>query len=168
MSVSRYEVEVADLGAVLARLNFLVRAESLPDGVTVAQARTLATLRDGGGQRIGDLAALEGVAQPSMSALVARLERRGWIARQPNEHDARVVTVALTEDGRILLDSIVGRRTQILHGYIDGLPEAARTALLGAVPALFLLLAQAARVVDLPVEEVCTVLTTGRVGKYPA
>jgi DNA-binding MarR family transcriptional regulator len=37
----------------------------------------LSTLADGGLRRITDLAAIQGVAQPSMTAMVATLERAG-------------------------------------------------------------------------------------------
>src|SRR3954462_14106327 len=43
----------------------------------------LGLLRDTGPRRVTDLAATEAVAQPTMTALVGRLERLGLVARRP-------------------------------------------------------------------------------------
>ena len=67
----------------------------------------LARLRDGGPQRITDLAGAEAVAQPTMTTLVGRLERLGlvergagdelqvWLLRRNGRLDRGVVGVVL-------------------------------------------------------------------------
>ena len=62
-------------------------------------ASVLATLRDNGPQRITALADAEAVAQPSMTTLVARLERDGLVAARARPDDARAVLVHLTDEG---------------------------------------------------------------------
>src|ERR1700756_2724770 len=64
----------------------------------------------GGPQRITDLAELEGVAQPTMTQLVNRLERQGLVSRERQRDDGRVVVVSTTETGIVALD---GYRDQI-------------------------------------------------------
>lgn len=50
-------------------------------------------------QRITDLAAAEGVTQPAMTLLVDRLQERGWLKREPDSEDRRVVRVSATPSG---------------------------------------------------------------------
>jgi DNA-binding MarR family transcriptional regulator len=52
-----------------------------------------------GPRRITDLTELEGMAQPTMTLLVKRLEEKGWVRREGLPDDGRVVMVSLTEDG---------------------------------------------------------------------
>jgi DNA-binding MarR family transcriptional regulator len=46
-----------------------------------------------GPRRITELAELEGLAQPSMTLLVKRLEERGWLTRGGQPDDGRVVVI---------------------------------------------------------------------------
>ena len=62
----------------------------------------LATLRDAGPHRITALAGAEGVAQPTMTNLVGRLERRGLVERTTDPHDARAVLVAIAPGDRTM------------------------------------------------------------------
>jgi DNA-binding MarR family transcriptional regulator len=52
-----------------------------------------------GPRRITELAELEGVAQPTMTLLVRRLQERGWTEREGLPDDGRVVIISLTEAG---------------------------------------------------------------------
>jgi DNA-binding MarR family transcriptional regulator len=52
-----------------------------------------------GPRRITELAELEGVAQPTMTLLVKRLEEQGWTRREGLPDDGRVVIISLTEPG---------------------------------------------------------------------
>jgi DNA-binding MarR family transcriptional regulator len=58
----------------------------------------LSVLTDGP-RRITELAEAEGVAQPTMTLLVKRLQERGWVERQGMPDDGRVVLVSITEAG---------------------------------------------------------------------
>ena len=51
-------------------------------GLSLTAAATLTTLRRSGPSRLTDLAAGEGVTQPSMTALVARLADQGLVQRR--------------------------------------------------------------------------------------
>jgi DNA-binding MarR family transcriptional regulator len=52
-----------------------------------------------GPRRITELTALEGIAQPTMTLLVKRLQEKGWVQREGLPDDGRVVMVSLTDDG---------------------------------------------------------------------
>ena len=53
-----------------------------------------------GPRKITELAELEGVAQPTMTLLVKRLEEQGWTQREGLPGDGRVVMISLTAAGR--------------------------------------------------------------------
>jgi DNA-binding MarR family transcriptional regulator len=67
--------------------------------MSLTSLSTLATLELTGPRRITDLAASEGVTQPSMTALVTALERSGLVKRRSEPSDRRVALVTLTPDG---------------------------------------------------------------------
>jgi DNA-binding MarR family transcriptional regulator len=52
-----------------------------------------------GPRRITELAELGGVAQPTMTLLVKRLEDRGWVRREGLPDDGRVVIATITQEG---------------------------------------------------------------------
>jgi DNA-binding MarR family transcriptional regulator len=70
-----------------------------PRDMSLTSLSTLATLELTGPRRITDLAASEGVTQPSMTALVTALERSGLVKRRSEPSDRRVALVTLTPDG---------------------------------------------------------------------
>jgi DNA-binding MarR family transcriptional regulator len=70
-----------------------------PRDMSLTSLSTLATLELTGPRRITDLAASEGVTQPSMTALVTTLERSGLVKRRSEPSDRRVALVTLTPDG---------------------------------------------------------------------
>src|SRR5215470_14763755 len=84
----------------LPRVSRIVRTVSRETSdVSRTQMSVLASLRDAGPMRITELAANEHVTQPAMTALVSRLEERGWAERQKDPADGRVVNVAITPAG---------------------------------------------------------------------
>lgn len=107
-----------------------------PRDMSLTAVSTLATLDRGGARRLGELAVSEGIAQPSMTAVVAQLEQAGLVERRGDPNDGRVVLVAITEGGRGCLE--VRRRAGAARfaRLIDELPEDEAAALDAAVPAL--------------------------------
>jgi len=77
---------------LLSRAALLVRllVKQVPTGdVSRTEVEVLAVLREGP-RRITELAELEGLAQPTMTVLVKRLETRGWVSRSGLRGDGRV------------------------------------------------------------------------------
>ncbi len=52
-----------------------------------------------GPRKITELTELEGIAQPTMTLLVRRLEEKGWVRRAGLPEDGRVVMISLTKAG---------------------------------------------------------------------
>ncbi|MEJ2860900.1 MarR family winged helix-turn-helix transcriptional regulator [Actinomycetospora flava] len=104
--------------------------------LSLTTASTLATLDRGGPQRLSDLAVREGVTQPSMTALVTRLERDGLATRGDDPTDRRAVIVTLTDAGREVLLSRRTRRATRLAALLDHLGPEDRAAVEAAAGAL--------------------------------
>jgi DNA-binding MarR family transcriptional regulator len=132
-----------ELEPLLTRLTYLLRQAVLPPGMSRAQGRVLGTLRDSGPQRITVLADLERVTQPTMSGLVAGLERHGCVERCADGADRRVVLARLTEEGRKVLNEIHESRSQVLQTWLALLGEEDRASLARSLPALRQLIAVA-------------------------
>lgn len=126
----------ARLGPVNARLQALLRRALVDHGVSLAAARTLATLHRDGSRRVTDLAAVEQVTQPSMSDLVARLESAGLVTRGSDASDRRLAIVSISEAGRERLSSILERRASVLASHLAELSAEDRRAVADALPAL--------------------------------
>jgi len=77
--------------------NLLLR--TLPLLLVTTSLFTLGTLLRSGPRRITELAASEGISQPSMTVLVTSLERFGLVERRSDPADRRVVLVAITDAG---------------------------------------------------------------------
>lgn len=73
--------------------------------LTLAQVRVLRRLAKQP-QSLGQLGTDLGLAPPSMTRLVDRLEERGLIARRRDDEDRRKVVAQLTEEGRRLVTAI--------------------------------------------------------------
>jgi DNA-binding MarR family transcriptional regulator len=129
-----------DLGDAIARLNSRLRRDVVEAGVSLARARTLATLDREGGRRLTDLALLEQVAQPTMSALIGRLEADGLVSRSGDEADGRTVFATITDAGRECLARLIERRSERLERALAALPADDRAVISAALPALARLL----------------------------
>lgn len=68
-----------------------------------------------GSRRITELAELAGLAQPTTTLLVKRLEHRGWVQRERQEYDGRIVMVSLTGDGSAVLEDYRSRFADALR-----------------------------------------------------
>ena len=120
---------------VLARLLVgLFRADQ--GELSRTAASVLTRVRDEGAQRVGDLAASESVAQPSMTTLVARLVGQGLVTRDPDPDDARAVRVTLTPAGREALARRSARRAAAMQARLQHLSPAERRTLADALPVL--------------------------------
>ena len=107
-----------------------------PRQISLTSASTLATVERTGPRRITDLAAIEGVTQPSMTALVTVLERAGLVERRQDPRDQRVVLVALTAAGTDYLRSRRRAGAEAFARLIDKLSPDETAILLAAAPAL--------------------------------
>jgi len=104
--------ELADrLHSAAIHLLRRVRKEDDASGLTAPKLSVLPGLGFGGGPRtVGALATAEQVTPPTMSVLVAELERAGLVVRRRGD-DARQVVVEPTDEARRLLIEGRKRRT---------------------------------------------------------
>lgn len=104
--------------------------------LSLTAAATLTTLRRSGPVRLTDLAVAEGVSQPSMTALVARLADAGLVERTTDPADRRAVLSTLTPAGAELLDRRRAARAERLAGPLQHLTDDEVRTVTAALPAL--------------------------------
>ncbi|MFF4755776.1 MarR family winged helix-turn-helix transcriptional regulator [Streptomyces sp. NPDC002514] len=133
------EVSLQDVATALNELVSGVVGPILVErqGMSLTSASTLRRLEREGPSRLTALAAAEGIAQPSMTAMVQRLESQGLALRLGHPEDGRVRLVAITDAGRALLAErrrvqsvrMAGLLTELPEHELRALGEAVRTAL---------------------------------------
>ena len=124
------------VAAALERLIGLFRSLSPASGLSLTAAATLATLERSGPCRLTWLAAREGVTQPAMTQLIARLQDAGMVDRATDPADGRVVQVRITADGQAMLARRRAVRAGRLADLLDRLSPDERAALAAALPAM--------------------------------
>lgn len=116
----------------LVRGAFLVNAvyaESAREhGITSQQGVMLCVLM-AQPRGMGELGGMLGLAKSSLSGLVDRMERLGLVRREPDAADLRAVRVALTADGRALIDDFYPETCRRVEKLAAGLGDADRDAL---------------------------------------
>jgi DNA-binding MarR family transcriptional regulator len=130
------ETPAAGLAEVFERLFGVFRSLSPASGLSLTAAATLATLERSGPCRLTWLAVREGVTQPAMTQLIARLQEAGLVDRVADPADGRVVQVRITADGEATLAGRRAVRAERLAGLLDRLSPDERNALAAALPAL--------------------------------
>lgn len=90
------------LGAIMIKLPAVLDAALQPDGLTHLEYLSLAGLAAApeGTRRMSDLAVLANGSVSRLSNVLKRLERSGWVRREPDPADGRFTRVILTADGR--------------------------------------------------------------------
>jgi DNA-binding MarR family transcriptional regulator len=82
-----------------------------------------------GSRRITELAESQGLAQPSMTLLVRRLEEKGWVKRGRQPDDGRVVVMSITDAGAAALEEFRAEYRAMLRAHIGTMSDAQLTAL---------------------------------------
>ncbi|HZQ37956.1 MAG TPA: MarR family transcriptional regulator [Dehalococcoidia bacterium] len=129
-------VEPASAEEVATRLHSVaihllrrLRREDEALGISAARLSALSVVGFGGPRTLGDLAAAEQVRPPTMTRIVAALERAGLVERQSDPVDRRVTRIAATARGRAVLQEGRARRTGKLAARLKALPSADLAAL---------------------------------------
>jgi len=121
---------------VLGRLYALLRRATQSGDLSLTAVSTLRTLDQGGAKRLTDLAACEHVSQPAMTQLVARLEREGYVGRDTDPADGRVVLIRITPVGQELLIRRRDLAAAHVKSLVHGLSPADAALIEAALPAL--------------------------------
>src|SRR5207302_582415 len=108
---------------LLPRTTLLTRllAREVGGALTQTEVGMLRNLEEGP-LRITALADAGGLAQPTTTLLVKRLERQGLVGRERQEGYRCVVLVTITERGAAVADSRA-QAFAALRGYLDLLPD---------------------------------------------
>jgi DNA-binding MarR family transcriptional regulator len=95
---------------IVAALRRIIRAVDLHSrhlvhevGLTWPQLATLRAAERLGDCSIGALARAVHLGQPTVTGIIQRLERAGYVKRSPHERDGRSVNITITPTGRDLL-----------------------------------------------------------------
>ncbi|MFB9904911.1 MarR family winged helix-turn-helix transcriptional regulator [Allokutzneria oryzae] len=123
---------IGRLSRVSTRISAELKRTFAEHDLDTASFDVLATLRRNGPQRCLTPAELMRSAMVTSGAITQRLDRlqaRGLITRTPSESDGRVVLVALTEDGRALIDRALPDHVDTEHRVLSGLTSAEREQL---------------------------------------
>lgn len=90
-------------------------------GLSTLEWRVLATLSDGDGLTIGDLAREVLAQQPTLTKLVQRMEKAGWVHRGEDPTDARRTLVFESDQGRNAVAHLLAlakeHEAQLLSGF---------------------------------------------------
>jgi DNA-binding MarR family transcriptional regulator len=122
-------LETADkLHSAAIHLLRRLRARDREMGVGPAQLSALSVLVFGGPRSLGELADAEQVRPPTMSRMVASLEREGMVRRHPTE-DGRSMRLEATAKGTKILWQGRKRRVESLAKALAGLSEKERAQL---------------------------------------
>ena len=147
MTVTQAETAVehedtARLYLAVGRLSRSLRRVDTGSELGHGAVSALATLVNHGAMRLGDLAAKEAVAPPTLSRIVSTLVDGGYVRREPDPNDGRAFLVTPTDEGRRIMSGLHSSRLRELRWRIDRLPEAQRELLMNALPTLEALVAE--------------------------
>lgn len=73
-------------------------------GLQVPEWRVLASLSDGDGMTVGEIAAHALQRQPTMTKIIDRMAESGLVERRPDKADRRKVRIFITREGRRRVD----------------------------------------------------------------
>ncbi|RXH54710.1 MarR family winged helix-turn-helix transcriptional regulator [Granulicella sibirica] len=101
-------------------------------------AQLLALVHDKPGLGVSDLADLEQMSRPAMSAHVKRLVEAKWVTRRKNkpEDDKRHMSLVITAEGAKILAATTKQRSDWLAGRLGLLSSQERASLENAIDSL--------------------------------
>jgi DNA-binding MarR family transcriptional regulator len=122
---------------VVLRLSRELRREGGESGLTPLDSMLLGSIRHNRGIGVSELADLERMQVPTMSAHVKRLEAAGFVERDDDAHtDKRRTSLKLTKAGEKALDALRKKRNDWLAARLATLSEGERLALASAITPL--------------------------------
>jgi DNA-binding MarR family transcriptional regulator len=132
----------AELRPSILRLSRHLRREAIRGGSSSLDAQLLGTLREEPGLGVSELADMEQMSRPAMSAHVKRLTQLGYLQREETRADAdrRRVGLTVTRSGTQYLRNVSAKREDWLTERLSELRTEDRTALDRAAKSLRLIL----------------------------
>lgn len=142
-SRARPSTPPADLSGIANRLHsaaihLLRRARRVDteSNLPAPQLSALSVIVYGGPITLGALAAAEQVRPPTMTRLIAAMEVRGLVVREPDPTDRRIVRMSATAKGRRILEEGRDRRIAAIADELRTLDEVELRAIDRALDAI--------------------------------
>jgi DNA-binding MarR family transcriptional regulator len=98
-----------------------------------SQVKLMFLLEDGGEHSVKELATALGLSLPAASRAVDGLIQRGWVTRREADTDRRSRLVALSDDGRTVVDKVIRARLGTLEAFAAELTPEERDGLYTAL-----------------------------------
>jgi DNA-binding MarR family transcriptional regulator len=157
----------------ISRLARRLRVERLGLGGTETvlsdiQLAALAALERNQAMTPGELAEYEKVQPPSMTRVIAVLEERNLVQREPHPTDRRQVILTVTAEGRALVNRVRRRREAWLTQRLQELTPEERATLRAAAPILEKLSQSLNRRAELPGAHGCVARSGARSAEHAA
>jgi DNA-binding MarR family transcriptional regulator len=127
---------VNSLRSAVMRLSRRLRHQRVDESLSATEMSVLATLTRCGSATPGELARKEHVQPPSMTRIVAMLEAKGLVRRDPHPDDRRQVVVRQTEQAEAMLVESRRKRSAWLAQLTERLTDEERAVLREAAPVL--------------------------------
>ncbi|MBD0734672.1 MarR family transcriptional regulator [Streptomyces sp. CBMA29] len=127
---------VNSLRSAVMRLSRRLRHQRVDETLSPTEMSVLGTLARCGSATPGELARREHVQPPSMTRIVAMLEAKGLVRREPHPDDRRQVVVSQTEQAEAILAEARDTRNAWLARLTEGLTDEERAVLREAAPVL--------------------------------
>ncbi|MFC6596386.1 MarR family transcriptional regulator [Kitasatospora paranensis] len=128
---------VSQLRSSTMRLARRLRHQQVEESLSPTEMGVLGTLARCGKATPGELARREHVQPPSMTRIIAMLEEKGLVRREPHPDDRRQVVVSSTEQAEAILMESRRRRNAWLADLAEGLTEEEWALIRQAAPALY-------------------------------
>ncbi|WP_431679958.1 MarR family winged helix-turn-helix transcriptional regulator [Kitasatospora sp. KL5] len=128
---------ISQLRSSTMRLARRLRHQRVEESLSPTEMGVLGTLARCGKATPGELARREHVQPPSMTRIIAMLEEKGLVRREPHPDDRRQVVVSSTEQAEAILMESRRRRNAWLAELAEGLTEEEWALVRAAAPALY-------------------------------
>jgi DNA-binding MarR family transcriptional regulator len=128
---------ISQLRSSTMRLARRLRHQRVEESLSPTEMGVLGTLARCGQATPGELARREHVQPPSMTRIVAMLEEKGLVRREPHPEDRRQVVVSSTDEAEAILAESRRRRNAWLAELAEGLSEEEWAVLREAAPVLY-------------------------------
>ncbi len=121
---------------LVRRLQLLERQAKQELNLTLPQAHAIHALDDAGSLRMQELAATLGLAQSTVTRLVAPLKRMGLLDRRPDRNDGRATRAYLTDAGKAAVDGLESADRELYKALLDRIPAIRRAEVVAAIELL--------------------------------
>ncbi len=132
---------VVKIEKYLRKIDYIIRLkgrEILNDfNITVPQFTALQILINCPGMTIGELSQKMALACSTITDLVDRMERNGFVARKKDEKDKRVVRIEVLSKGYQIVDKVLEKRINFLNSKMAGLTEEQKDSLCEGLERLY-------------------------------